>query len=249
MLDSIAFQSGFFIVLATSVFTLLHWILAALNGLRIERVGILYNSYIDIYKTSINSVEIILGWLPLGSYVKIAGILDESFDPNEKTEPKDFEFRGKPILTKFIIIMSSPLVLILVGAIVMNSVATLDLIYILGTYLQISFFLIPIESGETIWIQLYSNPPFLMGFIFFALGIANIPTNILSIFSGDSTNFLTYLQVFFLIIMFFLALILFRLTWMNFSLINLAYYFIGAFLTSIVSILLCCLIAKLLPNS
>jgi hypothetical protein len=247
MIDSIAFQSGIFLGIATAIFTCLHWVLASLNGLRIEKVGILQDPYFSLYKTKVNSIELILGWIPLGSYVKISGMVDERMDRATPKEPEEYEFRGKPFWTRFFIMLSSPILLTLIGGLILLLTSNIPVWDILLLYIKASFFIIPIEAGDYIWQELYTNPVFLMGFIFLILGISNLFTNLSSILDSETKNIIS-IHLFLIFVMFFFTLILFRLAWINFALMNILFYFLGVLLVGIVAIFISFFLAKFLPN-
>ena len=89
MFESVAFQCGVIAISVTTIFSCLHWILSVYNGVRVEKVALLQDPFFPIFKITRNSVELILGWLPMGSYVKIAGMVDESMDRGTETETED----------------------------------------------------------------------------------------------------------------------------------------------------------------
>ena len=96
------------ILLAFSILVLLHegghMFFAKLFGIRVEKFFMFFD--ISIYKWSgtlfrwkpkNSNTEYGIGWLPLGGYCKIAGMIDESMDKEQmKQEPKPWEFRTKP---------------------------------------------------------------------------------------------------------------------------------------------------------
>ncbi|MBL4648417.1 MAG: hypothetical protein JKY03_01710 [Aureispira sp.] len=224
MLDQIAFQSGAFFTLSTLIFTFTIWILAAFHRLRIESVGILQAPLIQLYKVKIKSVELILGWFPLGSFVKIAGMMDETLDADSSSNTTDipaYEFRGRPFRTKLLIVMTSPLLLILMGLLLLNT-TSFPLLEWLTTYLKINFFQLPLEAGASIWNAFYTKPIFLLGSIFLFLGLGNLGNNLGNLLNNNNLTWLFFfLPLFFL----FLSLGIFRLAWSTFVLLNLLYFF------------------------
>lgn len=253
MIDQVAFQSGVFIILATCIFTFTMWIIAAFNRLRVETVGIFSNPYRQLYQVKVKSVQIILGWLPLGSFVKIAGMMDESLDAEDTEVILDkeaipaYEFRGRSLGTKVLVIMTSPLLLSLIGLILLNS-TPFPLLELLTSYLKINFFQLPLEAGAPIWDAFYSNSFFLVGSIFFFLGLGNLGTNLGSLLSPNNHD-LTWLLLFLPFSFLFLSLGIFRLIWSTFTFINLFYFLAGALLTGLIGFLVALLLAKVLPNS
>lgn len=248
MLETVAFQSGIFVIIATTIFSLVMWILAVLVGVRVECVGILYSAGFDLYKSKIKSVELILGWIPTGSFVKMAGMMADYLDKEtaEKTAA-DYEFRSKSLGTRCLIIFSSPILLAVIGIWVLINSSTISIGTLIELYINVSLFRLPLEAGEPIWSQLYTNPVFLMGFLFFIMGIGNLFTNLSSIINSDENKLGCLATAMpFSMLIFMLALL--RLIWLNISLMNLLYYFAGAIIAGIIGMLLSILLAFVLPN-
>jgi len=66
-----------------------------------------------------------IGWLPLGGYVKIAGMVDESFDTESlKEEPKPWEFRSKPAWQRLIIMTGGVIVNFILGVLIFAMILT-----------------------------------------------------------------------------------------------------------------------------
>ncbi len=60
----------------------------------------------SLFKKKIGQTEYGIGWLPLGGYVKISGMIDESMDKEQmKQEPKPWEFRSKPAWQRLIVML------------------------------------------------------------------------------------------------------------------------------------------------
>lgn len=252
MFDQVAFQFGVFATLATLTFTFTIWILAAVNRLRIESVGILQKPFLHLCKININAIELILGWFPLGSFVKIAGMMEEPLNVDLDTPPitstdtiPTYEFRSRPIGIKLLVLMTSPLLLILIGLLFLNS-TSLPLLEFATTYLNINFFQLPIEAGAPIWDAFYNNPIFLFGSIFLFLGFGNLGNNLGSLLNS---KFLTWFFFFLPLSFLLLSLGIFRLIWSTFAWINIGYFLIGGLSTGIIGFLLAILLAKFLPNT
>ena len=250
MIDKVAFQSGVFFSLVTLIFTFTIWILAAIHRIRIESVGILHSIGIQLYKVEIKSIQLILGWLPLGSFVKIVGMLDETLDTDSNihsmTDIPNYEFRSRPLGTRLLVIMTSPLLLSLIGLLLLN-VTTLPLLEFLVIYLRVNFFQLPLDAGTPIWDAFYSNPTFLVGSIFLFLGLGNIGTNLGSFL--DKHENLTWLLLFLPFSFLLLGLGILRLAWSTFTWINLLYFLLGGILTGIIGFLLALGLAKVLPQA
>jgi regulator of sigma E protease len=73
---------------------------------RVEKFYLFFNPWFSLVKKKIGETEYGLGWLPLGGYVKIAGMVDESFDMDQlNSEPQPWEFRSKPAWQRLIIMI------------------------------------------------------------------------------------------------------------------------------------------------
>jgi regulator of sigma E protease len=98
-----------------------HFIFARVFKCRVEKFYLFFNFGFSLFKTKRGETEYGIGWLPLGGYVKIAGMIDESMDKEQmKLPPQPWEFRSKPAVQRL---------LIMVGGVVMNFIAAL-IIYI-----------------------------------------------------------------------------------------------------------------------
>lgn len=83
-----------------------HFIPAKLFKTRVEKFYLFFDVKFSLLKKKIGETEYGIGWLPLGGYVKIAGMIDESMDTEAmKEEPKPWEFRSKPAWQRLIIML------------------------------------------------------------------------------------------------------------------------------------------------
>ncbi len=83
-----------------------HFIPAKLFKTRVEKFYLFFDVKFSLFKKKIGGTEYGIGWLPLGGYVKIAGMIDESMDTEAmKEEPKPWEFRSKPAWQRLIIML------------------------------------------------------------------------------------------------------------------------------------------------
>jgi len=84
-----------------------HFLAAKYFGTKVEKFYMFFNPWFSLYKKKIGETEYGIGWLPLGGYVKIAGMIDESMDKEflEK-EPQPWEFRSKPAWQRLIIMLA-----------------------------------------------------------------------------------------------------------------------------------------------
>lgn len=91
-----------------------HFLMARLFKIRVEKFYIFFDPWFSLFKFKRGDTEYGLGWIPLGGYVKIAGMVDESMDKEQlKQKPKSDEFRSKPAWQRF---------LVLIAGVVMNVV-------------------------------------------------------------------------------------------------------------------------------
>ncbi len=83
---------------------------------RVEKFYLFFNPGFALFKKQIGETEYGVGWLPLGGYVKISGMIDESFDSEQmKQPPQPWEFRSKPAWQRLIIMVGGVFVNALLG--------------------------------------------------------------------------------------------------------------------------------------
>ena len=83
-----------------------HFIPAKLFKTRVEKFYLFFDVKFSLFKKKIGETVYGIGWLPLGGYVKIAGMIDESMDTDAMKEaPKEWEFRSKPAWQRLIIMI------------------------------------------------------------------------------------------------------------------------------------------------
>ena len=91
-----------------------HMIAARLFGIRVEQFSIGFPP--RIFSKKWKGTEYILGLLPLGGYVKLSGMIDESLDTAQmKEEPKPYEFRSKPAWQRLIVMLGGIIVNLFMG--------------------------------------------------------------------------------------------------------------------------------------
>jgi len=88
------------LILSLSILVLIHelghYLAARLFKVRVEKFYLFFNPWFSLFKFKKGDTEYGIGWLPLGGYVKIAGMIDESMDKDQmKQPPKPDEFRSK----------------------------------------------------------------------------------------------------------------------------------------------------------
>jgi regulator of sigma E protease len=98
-----------------------HFIAAKAFKTRVEKFYLFFNPWFSIFKFNYKGTEYGMGWLPLGGYVKISGMIDESMDKEQMAKPpQHWEFRSKPAWQRLIIML---------GGVIMNVVLAI-VIYI-----------------------------------------------------------------------------------------------------------------------
>jgi RIP metalloprotease RseP len=116
-------------ILSFSILILLHefghFITARWFGCRVEKFYLFFNPWFSLFKKKKGDTEYGIGWIPLGGYVKISGMIDESMDKEQmKQPPQPHEFRSKPAWQRLIIML---------GGIIVNVIlAIVIFIFILG---------------------------------------------------------------------------------------------------------------------
>lgn len=88
-----------------------HFIPAKLFKTKVEKFYLFFDIKFSLFKKKIGETVYGIGWLPLGGYVKIAGMVDESMDTEQlKQEPQPWEFRSKPAWQRLIIMLGGVIV-------------------------------------------------------------------------------------------------------------------------------------------
>ena len=83
-----------------------HYITAKMFKMRVEKFYLFMDIGFSLIKKKIGETEWGIGWLPLGGYVKISGMIDESMDEDQmKQEPQPWEFRSKPAWQRLIVML------------------------------------------------------------------------------------------------------------------------------------------------
>ncbi len=104
------------VILALSVLILIHefghFIFAKMFRIRVEKFYLFFDAGFALFrfKPRNSDTEYGIGWLPLGGYCKIAGMVDESMDTESlKSEPKPWEFRSKPAWQRLLVMFGGVL--------------------------------------------------------------------------------------------------------------------------------------------
>lgn len=96
-----------------------HFIPAKLFKTRVEKFYLFFDIKYSLFKKKIGETVYGIGWLPLGGYVKIAGMIDESMDKEQMAQPpQPWEFRSKPAWQRLIIMLGGVTVNFILAAII-----------------------------------------------------------------------------------------------------------------------------------
>ena len=123
-----------------------HFIPAKLFKTRVEKFYLFFDYKFSLVKKKVGETVYGIGWIPLGGYVKISGMIDESMDTEQMAlPPKPWEFRSKPAWQRLIIML---------GGVIVNFILGI-LIYILLMYSYGEKFLPNnnVNSKGGIWVQ------------------------------------------------------------------------------------------------
>ncbi len=94
-----------------------HFLWARIFKIRVEKFYLFFNPWFSLakWKPKNSDTEYGIGWLPLGGYVKIAGMIDESMDKEQMAQPaKPDEFRVKPAWQRLLVMTGGVLNLSLI---------------------------------------------------------------------------------------------------------------------------------------
>jgi len=88
-----------------------HFIPAKLFKTKVEKFYLFFDPWFSLVKKKVGDTVYGIGWLPLGGYVKIAGMIDESMDKEQMEKPPEpWEFRSKPAWQRLIIMLGGVIV-------------------------------------------------------------------------------------------------------------------------------------------
>lgn len=100
-----------------------HFLSARLFKIKVEKFYLFFDPWFSLFKYKKGETEYGVGWLPLGGYVKIAGMIDESMDKEQmKQPPQPWEFRAKPSWQRLIVMVAGVTVNLLLGIIIYSGV-------------------------------------------------------------------------------------------------------------------------------
>lgn len=107
-----------------------HFLAAKLTGMRVERFSIGFPP--RAFGRKIGDTDYCVSWIPLGGYVKISGMIDESFDTDHLDRPAEpYEFRARPIWARILVISAGVL---------------MNLLLAVAIFAGISY-----QRGKTVW--------------------------------------------------------------------------------------------------
>lgn len=111
------------LLLSLSILVILHeaghFIPAKLFKTRVEKFYLFFDPWFSLFKFKKGGTEYGIGWLPLGGYVKISGMIDESMDKEQMKQPaQPWEFRSKPAWQRLIIMLGGVTVNVILGILI-----------------------------------------------------------------------------------------------------------------------------------
>lgn len=113
-----------------------HFIPAKLFNTKVEKFYLFFDYKFSLFKKKVGETVYGIGWIPLGGYVKIAGMIDESMDKDQmREEPKPWEFRSKPAWQRLII---------MIGGVTVNVI--LAIVIYIGMFMYYGEAYLPIEN-------------------------------------------------------------------------------------------------------
>lgn len=94
-----------------------HYLAARAFGIRVEKFYLFFDAWgVKLFHFKIGDTEYGIGWLPLGGYVKISGMVDESLDKEQlASPPQPWEFRSKPAWQRLIVMIAGVTMNVLLG--------------------------------------------------------------------------------------------------------------------------------------
>ncbi len=102
-----------------------HFIFARLFGMRVDKFYIFFNPWFSLFKwkPKNSETEYGIGWLPLGGYTKIAGMIDESMDTEQMAKPaQPWEFRSHPAWQRLLVMLGGVLFNLLLAFVIFSGI-------------------------------------------------------------------------------------------------------------------------------
>ncbi len=109
------------LILSLSILVVLHelghFLPAKLFKMRVEKFYLFFDPWFSLFKIKKGDTEYGIGWVPLGGFVKISGMIDESMDKEQMAKPPEpWEFRSKPAWQRMIVMIGGVTVNVILGA-------------------------------------------------------------------------------------------------------------------------------------
>lgn len=124
-----------------------HFAFAKIFGIKVEKFYLFFDPWFSLLKIKKGETEYGIGWVPLGGYVKIAGMVDESMDTEQLEQPvQPWEFRAKPAWQRL---------LVMIGGVLVNLISAPVIFWLLAfsygdTYLPLSEAKYGFEFGDAL---------------------------------------------------------------------------------------------------
>lgn len=100
-----------------------HFIVARMFKIRVEKFYIFFDPWFSLFKFKRGDTEYGMGWVPLGGYVKIAGMIDESMDLEQMKAPvQPWEFRAKPAWQRFCVMVAGVVMNVLLAVLIYSGI-------------------------------------------------------------------------------------------------------------------------------
>lgn len=111
------------LILSLSILVVLHELGHFLPSrwfkIRVEKFYLFFDPWFSLFKMKKGDTEYGIGWLPLGGYVKISGMVDESMDKEQMAKPPEaWEFRSKPAWQRLVVMVGGVTVNLLLGMVI-----------------------------------------------------------------------------------------------------------------------------------
>jgi len=122
-----------------------HFLAARAFGIKVEKFYLFFDAWgFKLLSFKRGDTEYGIGWLPLGGYVKIAGMIDESLDTDQlSAEPQPWEFRAKPAWQRLIVMVAGVTMNVILGV----AIFTYSLLHFKQEYLPVS----SVNNGQGIY--------------------------------------------------------------------------------------------------
>jgi regulator of sigma E protease len=147
------------ITILVSVHEMGHFLAARMFGIRVETFSIGFPP--KIFGVKRGDTEYQIGATPLGGYVKISGMIDESMDTNYlESEPKPYEFRSKPVWQRLIVMLGGVTMNVILGILIFSTSKYIygDQFLPMEAVNQYGIEVLPNSVGDTLGFQTGDRP-------------------------------------------------------------------------------------------